>query len=265
VAFALSGSTLYSYDVTNVEAPELLDSTGIPHAQSMDLEDTCLLIGTEGAFSDEIVLVDVGDPLNMVIVGRVNTGPVLDVALRRPFAYVMPYSCHAPTMLSVVDVHDAEHPFVVGGLYLPEDGPICAGPPGYLYAAGQESLRVVSVQDAHHPQIVSAVATKQTAFYPSVHCAGNNLAVVGLSWVQLFDVSSPERPILIGRYEGLSWAEGAWCGADRLLVLDEAYLRIFEYPPQGSVRPSLGVGNGRIRSFLLLRNERVTLRMVRAG
>jgi hypothetical protein len=238
--FLLGGSTFHeflcSYDVSSPSTPIRLNQIPIYGAEQLDVEGGYALVGT-GFFGRGIALVDITDPSRLVTLSSLSVGsPVVGVALRYPYAYVMTNIGSRDT-IHVVDLYDVQAPSVLGSLALTDYGPISEGPGGYLYEVGRESFSVINVEAPHNPQLVSQSGEASIGLDGGLHYSSNYLGVAEgfIGCLKLFDVTYPDSPYLIGQYCQAQSCNGVWCGDGYVYAtVDSDKLLVFGYPLPGT-------------------------------
>lgn len=240
-------NSLLLLDVTNPAVPVLrrtyIDAT-ILYAVS----------GNLGFFRDggNVCIYDISNPVARTLVGTYGTGDTgfTDIALGTNMAYVSTGA--APGEFQIVDVSEPSSPRLVS-IYKPYnpgeptkrvDNSVVRG--NLAYVGTEQGLVILDVSTPSHPQPLSISPTPERL--NRVSLSGNLafLVVRGVSssvWsgLQVFDVSDPSSPTLVGSYQlpPPSGLEPEVIGDTAYVAGDESGLWILRYTgPVLAARPN---------------------------
>jgi hypothetical protein len=241
-AFLLSvyafDALLHAYDVSAPGAPLLLGEIGIEYGGTLDVQGEYALVGTTW-FERTVVLIDVAHPDTMSVLSTVAVNEAVSgVVLDYPHAYVVETVVGTGT-LRVIEFDSPSSPRIVGTLELGSYGPVCLGPEGYVYVATRGYypwLKAINVEDPGNPHIESETGLSGDA--ADIHCSASRLSIAyNTGGVELFDVSAPPSPVMIGTASIPGMCKGVWCGSQYLCVARGGDgLFVYSYP-SGRGRP----------------------------
>ncbi len=102
-----------------------------------------------------------------------------------------------------------------------------------LYIAdGGAGIKIVSVQDRYHPELVGSYLTSGTA--KDISSVDNYLFVaVGAAGVDMIDISNPQIPILVDNYNTTGYASRVSANHDRIAVSDWDDVEVLSFDEQG--------------------------------
>lgn len=184
-----------------------LPQTGVSHDVKVQ-GNFAYVAGTVESFHCGILVIDISQPRNPRIVGRVATGDARGLAIDGHYAYVANWSFGVG--LSVVDIADPQAPVVIATVepgYA--SGVIVTG--GFAYVAG-EDLRIIDVSDPTHPSVVGNLDTPGSTRSLAV---SRNSVLVRVTYrdahdgLVIIDSSTPEHPQVAS---SLDLNYGVWGG-----------------------------------------------------
>lgn len=231
VYLAAGGAGLRIFNVHKPDTPVQLGSlntwaNSVTLYEKDDKRYACL---TDG----DLRLVDVSDPENPLEIGQVLTpGYAANAAVMGDFAYV----ADGTKGLQVVDISQPAQPQLLGNLVLPgyaygvvvwrdeTSGKTYA----YLANGSDGGLRLVDVSDPAMPLETALILEKIDARDLALH-EQRLLAAGGEAGLLIFDLSRPEAPIMLGRYDTNGYALGVTAAGASAFVADGSGLLSIDF------------------------------------
>jgi hypothetical protein len=119
--------------------------------------------------------------------------------------------------LQIIDFSDPTNPSIIGAVDTALYARGCALRSHYIYVADASDIAVIDVADRTHPVLVNSVPVQGRAM--AVAMQGNLLFLAAEhGGLQLFDVSIPESPVLVGQVQTPTLAESVAVAGDYAYV-----------------------------------------------
>ena len=219
-------SGLRIYDISDPSKPVDAASSSATRSNDCDvyLQGNQAVVAQRGrGFS----IVDIGDPHSPVMIGSYSgpsrgRGLFTDVHVRGNYAYF----ANAPRGLLIFDITNTKRPRLVGEYKikggLARDVAVRGD---YAFLAienivepSDAGLMIIDVSDASQPSLITSVSTAGQAL--NVFLSGDFAYVADVgSGLQIFDVSNPRKPQLVGSWEDES-ISSVCVNGDRAFAID---------------------------------------------
>jgi hypothetical protein len=204
--------------------------------------DYAYLTGTD------LQILDISNPSHPVSVGVYYTErDSRRVFVSNGFAYVTEYYGYNYD-LEIVDVSDPANPYFVGGFdTLGSAGAICvAGDYAYV-GVGYMGVIILDISDPSNPYAVGHFLEGQAA--PGDIVIAGNLLYLTARDLQIFDISDPTSPTLIGSNDTPTVAGDVYVSQDYAYVVDRLHEGLWIFDIQNPENPMLAASYRRLGTF----------------
>jgi hypothetical protein len=164
-------------------------------AQTIAISDTIALLGDGQA----LTILDVSDAARPTCRAHLALPPnivVMAIQVRGPYAYLaLNNSNESGVALQIVDVHDPDHPSLLGS-YNAANANDLAVVGNLVYLAALPDLRIIDVSNPAAPVLAGTYMLGSTG---NLDVVGNRL-YLNMHGFEILDLSDPIHPLLLGGY-----------------------------------------------------------------
>jgi len=166
-----------------------------------------------GSTNKLLDIIDIADPMNPILAGTFSAGfgNISDICIKGNYAYVSGNN----SGLLVVDLVNTPK-LVLAGKYSQMPNAVAvdvAGDYAYVLNYNAAGLYIINISNPGAPKLVKTLSMSNML---NIVLTGNYAYIVGLSGLQIIDVTDPKIPKLVGRYStGDNWVHSIFVSGNR--------------------------------------------------